>query len=110
MTSRGWWVATTLCCAVLLTISSVARAQDGATVQDTAPIGTRQNYFRAPYRNGSFRNMDRIFPFHVVHRAGAISELPRADRQLGEVTYQWKGAAHTLDDLHAATKTTGFLI
>ena len=53
--------------------------------------------------------MDRIFPFHVVHRAGAISELPRADHQLGEVTYQWKGASHSLDELHQQTKTTGFL-
>jgi CubicO group peptidase (beta-lactamase class C family) len=109
MIPRRGWVATIVCCAVLLS-SLATRAQDAPLAQDTAPIGSRQNYFRAPYRNGSFRNMDRIFPFHVVHRAGAISELPHADRQLGEVTYQWKGTAHTLDDLHASTKTTGFLV
>jgi CubicO group peptidase (beta-lactamase class C family) len=54
--------------------------------------------------------MDRIFPFHVVHRAGAVSELPRAEHPLGEVTYQWNGAPHTLDELLRLTRTTGFLV
>src|SRR5271167_4648537 len=108
MTARFGWVATALLCALL--ISAAARAQDAAAVADTAPIGTRQNYFRAPYRSGSFRHMDQIFPFHVVHRAGPISELPRADRQLGEVFYQWKGRPHTLEDLLRQTRTTGFLV
>ena len=110
VTSRLCWVARALLCAALL-MSSAARAQDApTTAADTAPIGTRRNYFLAPYRNGSFRHLDRIFPFHVVRRTGAVSELPRADRQLGEVTYQWKGAAHTLDELLRKTKTTGFLV
>ena len=86
------------------------RAEDAAPVVDSAPVGTRQNYFRAPYREGSFRHMDRIFPFHVVHRAGAVSELPRDDHQLGEVTYQWNGAAHTLEEFLQQSKTTGFLV
>src|ERR1700676_3919271 len=106
MTARFGWVARALICVALL-ISWAASAQDAVSVIDTAPIGTRHNYFLAPFRNGSFRHMDRIFPFHVVHRAGAISELPRADRQLGDVTYQWMGAPHTLDELHRLTKTTG---
>jgi len=109
MTSRGGRIASALLCAALLS-SSAARAQDAAPVPDTAPVGTRQNYFRKPYREGSFRHMDRIFPFHVVHRAGAVAELPRDDRPLGEVTYQWKGAPHTLDDFLGQTKTTGLLV
>jgi CubicO group peptidase (beta-lactamase class C family) len=109
MTARFGWIARALICAVLL-ISSAARAQDAASVADTAAIGTRENYFLAPYRTGSFRHMDRIFPFHVVRRAGPVSELPRSDRQLGVVTYKWKGVSHTLDELHRLTKTTGFLV
>ncbi len=109
MTSRLGWVATTLCCAALL-IASAVGAQDSASRADTAPVGTRQNYFRAPYRNGSFRHMDQVFPFHVVHRAGPISELPRAGFQLGSVTFEWKGEPHTLDELLHKTKTTGFLV
>lgn len=88
---------------------TVARAQV-RVLSDTAPIGTRENYFLAPYRNGSFRHLDLIFPYHEVRRGGAISELPRADRQLGKVIYQWKGSAHTLDELLKQTKTTGFLV
>ena len=109
MTSRYGLIARSLICGALL-ISSAVRAQDTASGSDRAPIGTRENYFRPAYRAGSFRHMDRIFPFHVVHRAGPISELPRSDRQLGEVTYKWKGASHTLNELHGLTKTTGFLV
>jgi CubicO group peptidase (beta-lactamase class C family) len=109
MIVRSWWVATVLLCAALLPTASV-RAQDAAAPEDPAPIGTRANYFTAPYRTGSFRHMDRIFPFHVVYRAGPISELPLADHQLGKVSYTWKGSTHTLDELHRISKTTGFLV
>jgi CubicO group peptidase (beta-lactamase class C family) len=109
MTLRWGWVASALICAALL-VPTPARAQDATPIPDTAAVGTRQNFFRAPYRAGSFRHMDQIFPLHEVRRAGAMSELPRADHQLGDITYQWKGAQHTLDDLHHLTKTTGFLV
>ena len=65
-----------LICVALL-YSSMLRAQEAAPIEDTAPIGTRQNYFLPKYREGSFRHMDRIFPFHVVKRGGPIAELPR---------------------------------
>ncbi len=109
MIARLGRIAIALFC-VALPIASAARAQDATAVVDTAPVGTRLNYFRAPYREGSFRHMDRIFPFHVVHRAGAVSELARDDHQLGEVTYQWNGASHTLEEFLQQTKTTGFLV
>src|SRR5580658_10303153 len=111
MTARSVGIATAALCAALLALVA-ARAQDTVSPigGDAAPVGTRENYFRAPYRIGSFRHMDRIFPYHVVYRAGPISELPRADRQLDEVTYKWKGATHTLEELHQLTNTTGFLV
>ena len=110
MTARSVGIVAALLCTALL-MRSAARAQDiVGPAGDSAPIGTRANYFRAPYRIGSFRHMDRIFPYHVVYRAGPVSELSRARRQLGEVTYKWKNAVHTLNELLAATKTTGFLV
>jgi CubicO group peptidase (beta-lactamase class C family) len=109
MIARLGRVAKAWFCIALLT-AAVVCAQEPTPIVDTAPVGTRQNYFRTPYREGSFRHMDQIFPFHVVHRAGAVSELPRADRQMGEVAYQWKGRAHTLEQLLQQTKTTGFLV
>ncbi|HLX38159.1 MAG TPA: serine hydrolase [Candidatus Binataceae bacterium] len=108
MTARSVGIAAALICALVVTS---VRAQDlSSSTADNAPIGTRENYFRAPYRTGSFRHMDRIFPYHVVYRAGPVAEIPRSDRRLGEVTYQWKGAPHSLDDLLQVTKTTGFLV
>jgi len=108
MTSRAVGIATVLLCALVI---SPARAQDPSlSTAETAPIGTRENYFRAPYRIGSFRHMDRIFPYHVVYRAGPVAEIPRSDRRLGEVTYQWKGAQHSLDELLQVTRTTGLLV
>jgi CubicO group peptidase (beta-lactamase class C family) len=109
MTVRWGRIAAGLLCAALLT-AALVRAQDATPIEDTAPVGTRSNYFLPEYRTGSFRHMDRVFPFHVIARAGAVSELPLADRQLGKVTYKWKGTAHTLDDLHQMSKTTGFLV
>src|SRR5579862_720981 len=108
MTARSVGIAAALICAL---VAMSVRAQDlSSSTADNAPIGTRENYFRAPYRTGSFRHMDRIFPYHVVYRAGPVAEIPRSDRRLGEVTYQWKGAPHSLDDLLQVTKTTGFLV
>ncbi|HVN30266.1 MAG TPA: serine hydrolase, partial [Candidatus Binataceae bacterium] len=115
MTARSVGIATIVLCAALLTTASV-RAQDAVAPQETtsfedsAPVGTRANYFTAPYRTGSFRHMDRIFPYHMVYRAGPVSELPVAEHQLGKVSYTWKGATHTLDDLLRISKTTGFLV
>src|SRR5271166_1330651 len=109
MTARWGRIAAGLLCAALLT-AALVRAEDATPVQDTAPVGIRANYFLPEYRTGSFRHMDRVFPFHMIYRAGPVSELPLAEHRLGEVTYQWKGTAHTLDDLHQMSKTTGFLV
>jgi CubicO group peptidase (beta-lactamase class C family) len=113
MIVRSRWIAMILLCAAL-PATAMLRAQDSAAPQqdteDTAPVGTRANYFTAPYRTGSFRHMDRVFPYHVVYRAGPISDLPLADHQLGKVSYTWKGETHTLSELHRISKTTGFLV
>src|ERR1022692_2838243 len=108
MISRSRPIATMLICAALL-CSSIACAQEAAPIEDSAPIGARQNYFWPQFRAGSFRHMDRIFPFHVVKRGGPIAELPQAQRPL-DITYQWKGSVHRLDELLALTKTTGFIV
>ena len=109
MTSRSGRIARLLVCVGIL-LASGAGALEPTSSGDFAPVGTRQNYFRAPYREGSFRHMDQVFPFHLVHRAGRISNLPHGERRLGEVTYQWKARACALDELLMQSKTTGFLV
>ncbi len=78
--------------------------------EDNAPVGARDQIAEPWYVAGSQRHMADIFPNRVVHRAGAVSELPRAERPLGEVHYRWKGRDHTLDEILARTYTTGFLV
>ena len=60
-------------------------------------------------RGLAFRSMDQALPYRVVAKGGAIAELPRAARKL-EVSYQFNGDTHSLDDLLARTRTLGFLV
>lgn len=77
---------------------------------DTAPIGARDQIAEPWYIAGSQRHMAEIFPSHVVHRGGPVSELPRAPQSLAGVHYQWAGGDHSLDEILARTYTTGFLV
>jgi CubicO group peptidase (beta-lactamase class C family) len=77
---------------------------------DTAPVGARDQIAEPWYIAGSQRHMAEIFPSHVVHRAGPVSDLPRAPRSLRDVHYQWDGRDHSLDEILARTYTTGFLV
>ncbi len=96
--------ATATFCAALLAYSALVRAED------TAPIGARDQIAEPWYIAGSQRHMAEIFPSHVVNRGGPVSELPRAERELGGVRYRWNGSEHTLDEILARTYTTGFLV
>jgi CubicO group peptidase (beta-lactamase class C family) len=78
--------------------------------KDTAPIGARDQIAEPYFVAGSQRHMAQIFPSHIVHRAGPVSELPRDPNPLGEVHYRFKGRDHTLDELLARTYTVGFLV
>src|SRR5712672_1140534 len=87
----------------MLFLASSSRADESARVAKRNAIMTPQN------RAEAFRSMDTAFPFHVIKRAGPVSELPRAERPL-EITYSFGGASHTLQDFLARTRTTGFLV
>lgn len=53
--------------------------------------------------------MDQVFAYHRVARGGPVAELARAPRKL-EVSYEFNGQSHTLDELLARTATQGFLV
>lgn len=57
----------------------------------------------------AFRTMDEVYPYRVIARGGPVSQLPRAPRKL-DVTYEFQGQPHTLDELLARTRTQGFLV
>jgi len=57
----------------------------------------------------AFRTMDQVYPYRVIARGGPVTQLPRAPHKL-DVTYEFQGQSHTLDDLLARTATQGFLV
>ncbi len=95
---------------LLLAALSVAGAGAalGADPEPGLPL-SRGNILEPARHVEAFRNMDRVFPYHVIHRGGPVAEIPRAERAL-EVSYDWNGGRHMLDDLLARTRTQGLLV
>jgi CubicO group peptidase (beta-lactamase class C family) len=60
-------------------------------------------------REVAFRTEDRVYPFRVIARGESVMKLPRTPRRL-DLTYEFQGQSHSLDDLLARTRTQGFLV
>ncbi len=95
---------------ILVLAISLALSGARARAADTEAIGTRVSLFDPRFEAAAFRHLDRLYPSHKISRSGPVSEIPRAQSQLGAVRYRWKGGERTLDDLLARSKTTGFLV
>ncbi|HEY6394725.1 MAG TPA: serine hydrolase [Candidatus Binataceae bacterium] len=82
-----------------------------ASAQEIGPHFDLQQYLATDraFRIGAFRHMDNIFQHRVIRRGGSVNEIPRAERNLN-ITYQWKGKKHRLDDILGRTNTTGLLV
>ena len=72
------------------------------------PLGDRATFFRIGSLVGSHSHLDEIFPFRLVHRAPAPSQLVRVAEP--RITWEFQGLELTLDDYLARTPTTGLLI
>ena len=57
----------------------------------------------------ALRSMDQVYPFSVIARGQAVAQFSRAPRRL-DVTYEFQGHSHTLEDLLARTAAQGFLV
>ncbi len=105
---RGLRIALSL--AALLMAAAVAAHPRCALAMDSAPVGDREHIAEPWYIAGSQRHMASIFPSRVVRRSGPVLVLPRAQRDLSAVFYEWNGRRHSLDELLARTYTAGFLV
>jgi len=76
-------------------IGTVRQSYDGA-LSDSLAVQT-------------FRNIDRLFPSRII-RHGTPRPLPRAARELGEVTFTHNGVTHSLDDYLRLNRIAGFLV
>jgi CubicO group peptidase (beta-lactamase class C family) len=57
----------------------------------------------------ALRSMDQVYPFSVIARGEAVAQFSRTPRGL-DVTYEFQGHSHTLEDLLARTAAQGFLV
>lgn len=82
-------------------IVRAADARDTAAAAPTvrgAPLGTPLQVLLPDYRLGSFTHMAEILPARRIARGGPVRELPRSRRELGAVSYEWRGQRLTLED------------
>jgi hypothetical protein len=64
----------------------------------TAPLGRPLEVLQPRYRLGSFTHMAEILPARRIVRGGPVRELPRAERDLAGVAYEWGGQRRTVGD------------
>lgn len=58
---------------------------------------------------GIFREMGDLFPSRKIERPEHVFTFGQDPREL-DISYQYKGKTHTLDDLFRRTATTGFIV
>jgi hypothetical protein len=74
------------------------------------PIGNRGNWFNDEgVRVGSFSNLHRIMPHHVLAKSGAASPLPRGGFD-ASFRYSYGGQRYSVDDYLDRQRVTGLLI
>jgi len=56
-----------------------------------------------------FRGMGDFFPSRNIECSEQVFEFGQSPREI-DITYQYKGKTHTLDDLFRRTATTGFIV
>lgn len=101
----GRAVKRTILAALMLLGSVAARAED-------YPVGTRDSIWSDPatYMIGSFRHMGELYPAHVVHRAGPVSELPRGPALALSSYVFTEDAPLPLEDYFQRARTTGLIV
>ena len=71
---------------------------------------TLENWLLPPFNRWSLQHLGELMPSARIARGDHVRELPRAERDLGEVTFEHDGERWTLDEALAATATDGFLV
>ena len=71
---------------------------------------TLDNWLLPPFNRWSLQHLGELMPSARIARGDHVRDLPRAERDLGEVTFEHDGEHWTLDETLAATATDGFLV
>ena len=71
---------------------------------------TLENWLRPPFNRWSLQHLGELMPSARIARGEHVRELPRAERDLGDVTFEHDGERWTFDEALAATATDGLLV
>jgi len=72
---------------------------------------TTANWIDAPYNRYGFRHVPDLTRSAVISRGdGPVRELPRAEREIGGITFAFEGRSLTVDEMLTETFTDGLLV
>lgn len=71
---------------------------------------TLENWLLAPFNRWSLQHLGELMPSARIARGEHVRELPRAERDLGDLTFDHGGERWTLDEALTATATDGFVV
>jgi CubicO group peptidase (beta-lactamase class C family) len=71
---------------------------------------TSANWLDAPYNRLGFRRVSRLVRTAGIPRGGAVLELPRAERDLGGVTFEHEGRSLDIATMLEESYTDGILV
>jgi CubicO group peptidase (beta-lactamase class C family) len=72
---------------------------------------TTANWLDAPYNRSGFRHVPDLVRTAPIRRgAGPVRELERAERNVGDIRFEFEGATVTIHEMLPATYTDGFLV
>jgi CubicO group peptidase (beta-lactamase class C family) len=86
-----------------------AAPEAAADVMAEFPLGDAESWREPQFITASLRSIDQLFPTRTISAAPTPSSLTRSETAL-EVSYEFGGATHDLDDFAERTRTTGLLI
>ena len=88
--------------------------QDAGYPHANEPIGTVEQVYDGALMPddavATFRNIDRLFPTRTIEAGGTVRELPPAEQQLTNFTFEHDGATYDLYDVMALDNFTALLV
>ena len=87
-----------------------ARAVTGGSSPRTSTV-TLANWQDAPFNRWAFQHVRELIPgARIARRAGRVRALPRAEQELGGVSFSFEGRELTVAELLEDSYTDGFLV
>src|SRR4051794_30443545 len=115
MTVRaGQWGGLLLLCIPIVLVAGLGVAQTESNPHSREHIGSVQQMYDGTLlpdvQANTFRNIDRLFPIHVVKRGTNVYPLPVSPRPLTTVHFKSAGVDYDLFDYVSLNRVSGLLV